>query len=88
MLCSAEGVIVQAVPSEDLRDLLMFRFFDGRNDNQGFESLCPVDSAGRATQHTNIIVSVTSRNVNCGIFQSIRRVHTRSDLWFGGLGVM
>lgn len=71
ILWSAEGVIVPQYPSEVLQDLLMFHLFDGRSDSWCFQSLCPVVSLARATKQTNIIVSVASRNVSCGLFQSM-----------------
>lgn len=63
-----KGLLFRRYPSEVLQGLLMFHLFDGRSDSQCFQSLCPVVSLARATRQTNIIVSVASRNVNCGIF--------------------
>lgn len=72
ILWSTNGLLFSLYPSEVL-GLLMFQLFDGRSDSQCFQSLCPVVSLARATEQTNIIVSVATRNVNCGIFQSIRQ---------------
>lgn len=66
VLWSAEGVIVQTVPiwgflgSVDVSALWW----------QKWQSGFSVVSSARATKQTNIIVSVSSRNVNCGIFQT------------------
>lgn len=70
ILCSAEGLIVQTAPVWSFAEAVDVSALWWQKQ-QHFLCLCAVVGLARATKQTNIIVSVVSRNVNCGYFSML-----------------